>query len=91
MDKIKAYESQEIKQIEQKSNDEIQYESNLILAQARAQSEEDLKKKQTGLQIEHKIKRSRKINECRLSKMKVRFEMIEKMQKEVKDKLIKMT
>lgn len=74
--KIRAYQNEELKKIEEKSNDEIQFEKNKIIADARNYELDQYNKKEKGLDIEWKIKRSRKVNESRLSKMKIRFELI---------------
>jgi len=74
--KIRSFESDELKKINEKSNDEVQFETNKIISESKSYDQDQFSKKQKGLDIESKIKRSRKINESRLSKMKMRFEMI---------------
>lgn len=85
---IKEYESEELRKIKQKSKDEQEFETNAIMKEAREKDELTYSKKQKGVEVESKIARSRKINEMRLSKMKLRFEMIEKIQAEVNSSLL---
>ncbi len=76
LDKIKAYQIEEVKKVEDKSKDEIEFESNKILSESRDHDTVSFGKRQKALDVQTKIKKSRKINEARLSKMKTRFEMI---------------
>ena len=41
-----------------------------------------------NVKVAEKIFKSRKVNECRMSEMKVRFDMIERVQEDAKDNLL---
>jgi V-type H+-transporting ATPase subunit E len=48
--------------------------------EAQDQNESYFLKKQKTIEMDSKIARSRKINECRMSKMKLRHEFVERVQ-----------
>lgn len=56
-----------------------------------AKDEYAFKKMEKDVGVAEKIFKSRKINECRMSEMKVRFDMIEKVQIDTKEALKKIT
>ena len=80
MKTIRNYQDSEKDKINQKSKDEREYEVSKIIKEARERDGEVFEKKHKNIEVESKIYRSRKVNEMRLSKMKLRFEMIEKVQ-----------
>lgn len=72
LDAIRKYQNHELAIIQEKSRDEQEYEKNKILMEAQDQNESYFLKKQKTIEMDSKIARSRKINECRMSKMKLR-------------------
>lgn len=62
-----------MKKIEDKGKDEIDFESNKIISESHDHDTVSFGKRQKALDVDTKIKKSRKINEARLSKMKTRF------------------
>lgn len=89
--KIRSYQQEEVRKIEDRSKDEIQFESNKIMSESHEHDALSFGKRQKALDVETKIKKSRKINEARLSKMKTRFEMIEKVQNEIRARLVQVS
>eukprot|EP00919_Chromeraceae_sp_WS-2016_P012109 GHVR01028403.1.p1 GENE.GHVR01028403.1~~GHVR01028403.1.p1 ORF type:complete len:100 (+),score=10.46 GHVR01028403.1:2612-2911(+) len=81
---IRKFKNQEVKAIEDKGRDEQEYEGNKIIKESKERDEEFYDKKFKGIQVDIKIIKSRKINDLRMSKMKVRFEIIEKVQDNIK-------
>ena len=70
---IEKWQREEMRKVQQKARDEEEYESNKIISDAREKDGEYYAKKQKTIEVDSKIKRSRKVNEMRLSKMKLRF------------------
>ena len=86
---IKDYgRGQEKKTVEEGKKEE-EFVVSRIMADAAQRDEEAFKKLGDGVKVAEKIFKSRKINDCRMQEMKVRFDMIEKIQEEAKKKLLK--
>lgn len=85
---IRKWETEEIRKVKQKSADEVEFETGKIMSDAREKESDAFSKRVKGVEVEAKIRKSRKVNELRLSKMKVRSEMIEKIQSDVKSALL---
>lgn len=66
---------------------EEEFVINKIKAEANSRDEEVFKRMEDGVKVAEKIFKSRKINECRMQEMKVRFDMIEKVQEDARHKL----
>ena len=85
---IYLFQEKEIKDIKEKSEEEQAYEHSKIIREDKEYYEGAYEKKFKGIEVEVKIQKSRKINEMRMSKMRLRFEMIEKIQQEIKGKIL---
>lgn len=73
---IKQYQQDEVRQIQSKSEEEQQYEHHKIIQENQQYEENAYAKKFKGIEVEVKIMKSRKINDSRMKKMKLRFDMI---------------
>ena len=62
---------------------------NKIKSEANNKNEDVFKKMEVNIKVAEKIFKSRKINECRMSEMKVRFDMIERVMEDTKKQLRK--
>ncbi len=84
---VKDYQQSNLKVINDKADKEEEFWINKIKHEAQEKDEEAFRKMENSVKVAEKIFKSRKINECRMSEMKVRFDMIEKVQNEAKDHL----
>ena len=62
LSKIKSWQSEELRKVQQKARDEEEYESNKIISDAREKDSDYYAKKQKTIEVDSKIKRSRKVN-----------------------------
>jgi len=85
---IKDYGRGQEKKIVEEGKKEEEYVISRIKNDAAQRDEEAFKKLGDGVKVAEKIFKSRKINDCRMQEMKVRFDMIERVQNEAKKKLI---
>ena len=84
---IKKYGKDKENKINQEGSKEEEFTINKIRNEASMRDEEVFKKMEDGVKVAEKIFKSRKVNECRMQEMKVRFDMIERVQEEAKTKL----
>lgn len=84
---IDAYQRRELRQIQEKADREEEFEVAKIRNDAKGKDEGNFKKMEDNIKVAEKIFKSRKINECKMKEMKVRFEMVEKVQEDTKKSL----
>ena len=84
---IKKYGKDKENKIKQEGSKEEEFTINKIRNEESMRDEEVFKKMEDGVKVAEKIFKSRKVNECRMQEMKVRFDMIERVQEEAKTKL----
>lgn len=77
---IKNYQTTQVEDVNKKADQEEKYWVDKIQSEAKEKNEEAFRKLDNQVKVAEKIFKSRKINECRMSEMKVRFDMIEKVQ-----------
>lgn len=86
---IKKYGREKTDRINEDADAEEEFALAKINLEATNYNEEHFKKIDDGIKVAEKIFKSRKVNECRMQEMKVRFDMIEQIQGDVKEKLKK--
>lgn len=84
---IKKYKNDQLKIINDKADTEEEYEVGRIKKDANSKNEDSFRKMENNIKVAEKIFKSRKINQCRMSEMKIRFDMIERVQEDTKHKL----
>ena len=84
---IKKYKNDNLRVINEKADREEEFELNKIKGEANIRNEDSFKRMEDNIKVAEKIFKSRKINQCRMSEMKVRFDMIEKVQEDTKNQL----
>ena len=85
---IKQYQTSNVEEVNRKADHEEKYWVDKIQSEAKDKNEEAFRKLDNQVKVAEKIFKSRKINECRMSEMKVRFDMIERVQEEAKKALM---
>ena len=88
---IKRDKINHLNRINTQADEEEEVELGQIKRDARDKDEDLFKKMENDVKVAEKIFKSRKINDCRMKEMKVRFDMIEKVEKETKDHLKNIT
>lgn len=73
---IRRYQTDSLKNIHDKADKEEEFYVNKIRHDARTRDEDAFRKMEDNVKVAEKIFKSRKVNECRMSEMKVRFDMI---------------
>ena len=91
MEAIKRDKINHLNRINTQADEEEEVELGQIKRDARDKDEDLFKKMENDVKVAEKIFKSRKINDCRMKEMKVRFDMIEKVEKETKDQLKNIT
>ena len=76
-----------LKEINEKADKEEEFQVNKIKNSAKEIDEERFKKLEDDVKVSEKIFKSRKINQCKMSEMRVRFDMVEKIEEEARQKL----
>jgi len=84
---IDNYRRKELKVISEKADKEEEFELAKIKNDARNKDTDSFRRMDDNIKVAEKIFKSRKINECKMKEMKVRFDMIEKIQEETKQRL----
>ncbi|CAD8132668.1 unnamed protein product [Paramecium pentaurelia] len=87
---IKAEATEKAEQIKDMAAQQFRIEKNKLLNQQKERIIEEYKKKIESYTIEKRIQRSSKINQSRLSKMQARFELIQRLKEEVRQKMTKL-
>ncbi|CAD8148378.1 unnamed protein product [Paramecium octaurelia] len=87
---IKAEANEKAEQIKDMAAQQFRIEKNKLLNQQKEKIIEEYKKKIESYTIEKRIQRSSKINQSRLSKMQARFELIQRLKEEVRQKMAKL-
>ncbi|CAD8154652.1 unnamed protein product [Paramecium pentaurelia] len=87
---IKAEANEKAEQIKDMAAQQFRIEKNKLLNQQKERIIEEYKKKIESYTIEKRIQRSSKINQSRLSKMQARFELIQRLKEEVRQKMTKL-
>ncbi|CAD8059219.1 unnamed protein product [Paramecium primaurelia] len=87
---IKAEANEKAEQIKDLAAQQFRIEKNKLLNQQKERIIEEYKKKIESYTIEKRIQRSSKINQSRLSKMQARFELIQRLKEEVRQKMTKL-
>lgn len=85
---IKDYGRGQVKKVLDEGAKEEEFVVSRIKSEAAQRDEETFKKLGDGVKVAEKIFKSRKINDCRMQEMKVRFDMIERVQEDAKKKLM---
>lgn len=84
---IKNYQAANVRSVHEKADKEEEYWVTKIKQEAKDKDEEAFRKMENAVKVAEKIFKSRKVNECRMAEMKVRFDMIERVQQEAKNHL----
>jgi V-type H+-transporting ATPase subunit E len=84
---IKKYAKEQEKKVAEEGEKEEGYVVSRIRSEASSRDEETFRKMEDNVKVAEKIFKSRKINECKMQEMKVRFDMIERVQEEAKQQL----
>ena len=84
---IKNYQAVNVRSVHEKADKEEEYWVTKIKQEAKDKDEEAFRKMENAVKVAEKIFKSRKVNECRMAEMKVRFDMIERVQQEAKNHL----
>lgn len=84
---IKKYKNDRLKIINEKADEQERFELKKINDEASNRNQDAFKRMEDNIKVAEKIFKSRKINQCRMSEMKVRFDMIERVQEDTKNKL----
>ncbi|CAD8177670.1 unnamed protein product [Paramecium pentaurelia] len=87
---IKAEATEKAEQIKDMAAQQFRIEKNKLLNQQKERIIEEYKKKIESYTIEKRIQRSSRINQSRLSKMQARFELIQRLKEEVRQKMAKL-
>ncbi|CAD8064734.1 unnamed protein product [Paramecium primaurelia] len=87
---IKAEANEKAEQIKDMAAQQFRIEKNKLLNQQKERIIEEYKKKIESYTIEKRIQRSSKINQSRLSKMQARFELIQRLKEEIRQKMSKL-
>ena len=88
---IKRDKMKQLKRINDQADEEEEVELGKIKRDARNKDEDLFRKMENDVKVAEKIFKSRKVTDCRMKEMKVRFDMIEKVEKETKEALKNLT
>jgi V-type H+-transporting ATPase subunit E len=88
---INDYRRKQLKAVVEKADKEQEFELAKIKNDARNRDTDSFRKMDDNIKVAEKIFKSRKINECKMKEMKVRYDMVERIQEETRQKLTDLT